>query len=72
MTQYYIDRYDFGKVELKDLLTQINSKNSSKMELIQNKYQYIKYENLIYKALNGKYKLKSAEDVVAEEVVAEK
>ena len=72
MTQYYIDRYDLGKVELKDLLTQINSKNSSKMELIQNKYQYIKYENLIYKALNGKYELKSAEDVVVEEVTTEK
>lgn len=67
MMKYYQDRYDLGKVELKDLLTQINSTNSSKIELIQNKYQYIKYENLIYKAMNGKYELKESDEVVVEE-----
>ena len=67
MTQYYQDRYNLGKVELKDLLSQINTENSSKIELIQNKYQYIKYENLIYKALNGKYELKESDEVVVDE-----
>ena len=67
MTQYYQDRYNLGKVELKDLLSQINTENSSKIELIQNKYQYIKYENLIYKAMNGKYELKESDEVVVDE-----
>ena len=55
ITGYYEIRYLNGKSEFKDLLEAVNSENSTKKELIQQKYQIIKYENYIYKAMNGKY-----------------
>lgn len=54
--EYYQVRYDAGKVEFKDLLEAISNQNSTKKDLIQQKYQIIKYENYIYKAMNGRYK----------------
>ena len=55
ITGYYEIRYLNGKSEFKDLLQAVNSENSTKKDLIQQKYQIIKYENYIYKAMNGKY-----------------
>jgi NodT family efflux transporter outer membrane factor (OMF) lipoprotein len=55
ITQYYENRYDSGKSEFKDFLEAKNSENSSRKELLQQKYQIIKYENFIYKAMAGKY-----------------
>ncbi len=55
ITMYYDRRYNAGKAEFSDLLGAINSENSSKMNLIQQKYQVITYENYIYKAMAGKY-----------------
>lgn len=60
ITAYYDKRYNNGKIEFRDFLTAINSENSLKKDLIQQKYQIIKYENYIFKAMAGQYV--SAED----------
>ncbi|MFV0626765.1 MAG: TolC family protein [Alphaproteobacteria bacterium] len=54
-TKYYQERYDTGKIELKDLLDAINSENSAQIELIKQKYMVVKYEGYVYKSLAGKY-----------------
>ena len=56
ITEYYQIRYDNGKSEFKDLLEAIYTENAMRENLIQQKYQIIKYENYIYKAMNGRYK----------------
>ena len=55
ITQYYKERYDNGKSEFKDYLEDVYNENSLRKNLIQQKYQTIKYENYIYKAMAGKY-----------------
>ena len=55
ITQYYKDRYNNGKVEFKDYLQAIYSENALQKDLVQQKYQIIKNENYIYKAMAGKY-----------------
>lgn len=55
ITKYYSDRYNSGKIEFKDYLEALNKENSLKTDLIQQKYQIIKYENYVYKAMAGKY-----------------
>lgn len=55
MTRYYENRYDIGKIEFKEYLEALNTENNSKIELIKSKYQYLKYENMIYKAMAGRY-----------------
>lgn len=55
ITQYYKERYDSGKSEFKDYLEAVYNENSLRKDLIQQKYQTIKYENYIYKAMAGKY-----------------
>ena len=54
-TKYYQDRYEAGKVELKDFLEALNSQNQTQAELLKQKYMVVKYENYVYKALAGKY-----------------
>ncbi|GAA5106481.1 TolC family protein [Orbus sasakiae] len=51
----YDDRYRTGKVEFKDLLDNINTVNTSKLSLLDESYQLIKYENMIFKAMAGRY-----------------
>lgn len=51
----YDSRHQNGKVELKDLLDSINTVNSSRISLINENYQLIKYENMLYKTLAGRY-----------------
>ena len=55
ITKYYDSRYNMGKTEFKNFLEAVHSENSLKNDLIQQKYQIIKYENYIYKAMAGKY-----------------
>ena len=55
ITQYYKDRYNNGKIEFRDYLQALYSENSLRNSLIQQKYQIIKYENYIYKAMAGRY-----------------
>lgn len=55
ITKYYQSRYDSGKTEFKDYLEAVYSENALRKDLIQQKYQTIKYENYVYKAMAGKY-----------------
>ena len=48
-------RYDSGKAEFRDLLDSMITVNSSQINLINNNYQVIKYENMVYKAMAGRY-----------------
>lgn len=57
ITGYYKEKYDNGEIEFVDYLNKLNTKNSSKLELIKSKYNYIKYENMIFKIIAGKYSL---------------
>ena len=45
ITKYYDSRYNMGKTEFKNFLEAVHSENSLKNDLIQQKYQIIKYEN---------------------------
>ncbi len=60
ISAYYRNRYEYGKEEIKDWLTAIYTENSLRKSLIEQKYQIIKYENYIYKAMGGRYKKVSA------------
>lgn len=51
----YDVKYQGGKAEFKDLLDSINTANSSRISLLSDKYQVVKNENMIYKAMAGKY-----------------
>ncbi len=55
ISAYYKTRYEGGKVELKDYLDAVNTENSLKKDMVQQKYQVIKYENYVYKAMGGRY-----------------
>ena len=55
ITGYYDKRYNMGKAEFKDFLEAMNAENSIHKEIIQQKYQIVKYENYIYKSLAGRY-----------------
>lgn len=55
ITAYYRNRYNYGKEEFKDFLEAVNTENSLRNDLIEQKYQIIKYENYIYKAMAGRY-----------------
>lgn len=52
----YESQYQNGKAEFKDLLDSINTANSSRISVLNDKYQVVKNENMIYKAMSGKYK----------------
>ena len=55
ISAYYKNRYDNGRAEFKDYLEAVNTENSTRKNLVQQKYQIIKYENYIYKAIAGRY-----------------
>lgn len=55
ITRYYRNRYNYGKAEFKDFLEAMNTENSLRKDLVEQKYQMIKYENYIYKAMAGRY-----------------
>lgn len=55
ITQYYDIRYRQGAGELKDWLEALNTEANTKMSLLASRHQLIRYENLIYKAIAGRY-----------------
>lgn len=52
---YYDERYQQGVGEISDWLNALNTQTSSKISLINNRYQLIQYENMLYKAMAGRY-----------------
>lgn len=52
---YYRIRYDLGAAELKDYLDALNTADNSMLSALEAKYRTIRYENLIYKAMGGRY-----------------
>jgi outer membrane protein TolC len=59
ITAYYKQRYQYGKTEFRYYLEALNRENSLREELIAQKYQVLKYENYIFKAMGGRYESKA-------------
>ncbi|UYZ84649.1 TolC family protein [Entomomonas sp. E2T0] len=55
ISQYYDDRYQQGAGEISDWLNALNTETNSKISLINNRYKLIQYENMLYKAMAGRY-----------------
>ncbi|MDR2869681.1 MAG: TolC family protein, partial [Deferribacteraceae bacterium] len=55
LTAYHRARYEAGSTEMADLLSAINTESSSRRDILNNSYQLIKYENMIYKATGGRF-----------------
>lgn len=51
----YEVQYQNGKAEFKDFLDSINTANSSRISVLNDKYQVIKNENMVYKAMAGRW-----------------
>ncbi|ATD65512.1 TolC family protein [Neisseria weixii] len=54
-SRYYQVRYQHGKNELKDWLEALNSEYSSAQNVLNQRYDVLKYENMVYKAMAGRY-----------------
>lgn len=54
-SRYYQVRYKHGKNELKDWLEALNSEYSSAQNVLNQRYETLKYENMVYKAMAGRY-----------------
>lgn len=55
ITAYYDTRYQQGAGELSDWLNALNTQSNSKISVLNSRYQVIQYENMIYKAMAGRY-----------------
>ena len=55
ITAYYRARYQAGKASFKDVLQAVADENAARKNLLAQKYQLIKYENLLFKAMAGRY-----------------
>lgn len=55
ISTYYRNRYDVGVAEFKDYLEALNTEDSSLISALNAKYSLIRYENLVYKAMGGRY-----------------
>ncbi len=55
ISRYYHTRYVNGANDLSDWLSALNAENSSRQSVLNARYQLLKYENLIYKAMAGRY-----------------
>lgn len=55
ITAYYRARHQAGKASFKDVLQAVADENAAQKNLLAQKYQLIKYENLIFKAMAGRY-----------------
>lgn len=58
-SRYYQLRYKHGKNELKDWLEALNTEFSSVQDVLNRRYEVLRYENLIFKAMAGRYSAKS-------------
>lgn len=54
-SRYYGVRYQYGKNELKDWLDALNTEYSSAQSLLNQRYEVLKYENMVYKTMAGRY-----------------
>ncbi len=54
-SRYYGVRYQYGKNELKDWLEALNTEYSSAQSLLNQRYEVLKYENMVYKTMAGRY-----------------
>ncbi len=54
-SRYYQVRYQHGKNELKDWLDALNSEYSTAQSVLNQRYEALKYENMVYKAMAGRY-----------------
>ncbi len=55
IAKYYHTRYINGANDLSDWLSALNTENSSRQSVLNARYQLLKYENLIYKSMAGRY-----------------
>lgn len=55
ITAYYRARHQAGKASFKDVLQAVADENAARKNLLAQKYQLIKYENLLFKAMAGRY-----------------
>lgn len=55
ISEYYKTRYEMGANPLSDWLDALNTEAASRRALISARYGVIRYENMLYKALAGKY-----------------
>lgn len=55
ITAYYRARHQAGKASFKDVLQAVVDENAAQKNLLAQKYQLIKYENLLFKAMAGRY-----------------
>lgn len=55
ITAYYRARHQAGKASFKDVLQAVADENAAQKNLLAQKYQLIKYENLLFKAMAGRY-----------------
>lgn len=53
--EYYQTRYDLGAAELKDYLDALNTVDTSMLSALEAKYQRIRYENLVYRAMGTRW-----------------
>ena len=54
-SRYYQVRYQHGKNELKDWLSALNSEYGTAQNVLNQRYETLKYENMVYKAMAGRY-----------------
>jgi NodT family efflux transporter outer membrane factor (OMF) lipoprotein len=54
-SEYYQDRYENGAGELSDWLEAMNTEYSTEQDVVNDRYEVLKEENLVYKAMAGKY-----------------
>ncbi|QEY24231.1 TolC family protein [Neisseria animalis] len=54
-SRYYQVRYQYGKNELKDWLDALNTEYASAQNVLNQRYEALKYENMVYKAMAGRY-----------------
>lgn len=52
---YYQSRYDLGAAELKDYLEALNTADTSMLSALDARYQRIRYENQVYKAMGVRW-----------------
>ena len=57
-SRYYQVRYQQGKDELKEWLEALNSEYSQAQTVLNNRYDVLKNENLVYQAMAGRYQVK--------------
>lgn len=54
-SRYYQVRYQHGKNELKDWLEALNTEYGTAQNVLNQRYEALKYENMVYKAMAGRY-----------------